>query len=73
MTRLGGFKVWWRERRDADAERGSDEIESSELEDGGDRYLCSKCYFQGPESLPKGYEDVKTVSEMRTRKKELGH
>lgn len=51
----------------------ADETKSSEQEDRGDRYLCAKCYFKGPELLPKGYEDVKTVRELRARKKELGH
>lgn len=52
-SRFGSSKVWWRERQDQDAERDLNETKSSELKDRGDRYLCTKCYFQDPELLPK--------------------
>lgn len=67
FLRCGGEKC------DQGAEQDRVEPKSSEHEGGGERYLCHQCYCKGPESLPKGYEDVKNVPETRARKMELGH
>lgn len=39
----------------------------------GEHYLCSSCYCKGTDIMPKGYEDVLTIRELRKRMKELGH
>ncbi|CAD0096959.1 unnamed protein product [Aureobasidium vineae] len=59
VSRHGGVKLWWESK---DAKDQSDQ-----------KYLCHKCYFTGPEALPKGYEDVTTIAEVTVRRRELGH
>lgn len=39
----------------------------------GEAYKCVRCYLKSPDPMPEGYEDCKSVAEIRERSKELGH
>lgn len=39
----------------------------------GEHYQCSPCYFNGSNIMPKGYEDVSSMAELKKRMDELGH
>jgi hypothetical protein len=39
----------------------------------GKHYQCNSCYFNGSDVMPKGYEDVLSMAELKKRMEELGH
>ena len=65
------FGSRWKQRQSKDGKQSVDSRTTQGQED--EKYLCHKCYITGPEAMPEGYEDVRTVAELRARKEELGH
>lgn len=39
----------------------------------GKHYQCNSCYFNGSDVMPKGYEDVLSMAELKKRMEKLGH
>lgn len=39
----------------------------------GEHYQCGPCYLNGSNVMPKGYENVSSMPELRKRMEELGH
>jgi len=39
----------------------------------GKHYQCGPCYLNGPNVMPKGYENVSSMKEFKSRRDELGH
>lgn len=39
----------------------------------GEHYQCGPCYLNGSNIMPKGYENVSSMAELRKRMAELGH
>ncbi|KAI5250259.1 hypothetical protein E4T43_00234 [Aureobasidium subglaciale] len=77
MWQMLGVKVWWREKQYQGEDNGKQDLEdqgqAGEAGDDGNKYLCHSCYFTGPEAMPEGYEDLLKITDIKKRKKQLGH